>query len=652
MRDDFDPTSEDLLLLAGCSLAKTPGKKDNWIEAVGGELPEYICVVARAIGRGGRSTSNAIEIAIGRIKKWAAGVGNVTAKTQAKAAAAVAQWEALKARAGGGRAKMSRGEISLENALMLCGPSFEMESAKDAFKAMTEDWDLDNDGDSDKIHVCEVWSRHLVVSLPANPPRLFVVPFEFEDGEFEFKEPIEVTKTYQSLEDGADIDDMELERLCDEIEEEDSVEGDFEGDMGEGMEDMSPEAMMMSRAVNFARLSVALRGEEEPLSLSAGPRIRRVRTAAGAKRFKQPIGSIIVQDPVTRMWRAPKAFEMGAVNAWKRSGGKDYEGPDSEGGRAPSMPEGGAGEGDFTKVDVPPRNRPKRAEKVLRDAPVGSEIRGYGKVAWRKTGADEWRPTDVKPGLDYPRPSSYVVPIATMEADSVSDVGGQLVPDRVYELHVPQTPAPASAPRAGDSGQGPAFVPVGGLQFLPDKSPEAVFKVIQNPGFGDFITPSNSGQEEFDAAVASAKEGDLVFDREKMRYAEFGPDGSGKSVWRWNDGGSEGMSSPSRQGPADLYFVKMDYTNRLTEDDYADWDISRALETKDREKLRERLKAMHPGYSPDMLSAIVEGALGKMEGASQKETLAFSSTALAGDGEWVAPESSVAREIEHYLRMV
>jgi len=92
--------AEDVVLLAGCTLAKTPGKKDSWIENVGGELPEYICEVARSIHRKrGVPTSQAISIAIGVMKNWASGRGDVNADTRAKAGKAIAQWEALKAKA-------------------------------------------------------------------------------------------------------------------------------------------------------------------------------------------------------------------------------------------------------------------------------------------------------------------------------------------------------------------------------------------------------------------------------------------------------------------------------------------------------------------------------------------------------------------------
>lgn len=98
----FDETDQALtLFLAGCTLARKPGK-NNWVEedAVNG-LPEYICRIARAINRDdpSKSISQVIAIAVNRVKVWARGGGGVTAKTRTKAAAAVAQWEKKKAAA-------------------------------------------------------------------------------------------------------------------------------------------------------------------------------------------------------------------------------------------------------------------------------------------------------------------------------------------------------------------------------------------------------------------------------------------------------------------------------------------------------------------------------------------------------------------------
>jgi hypothetical protein len=92
--------------MAGCSLDRS--SKHNWVENEGG-LPEYICEIARAIERGGKDLESAIPIAISRCRVWATGKG-VNAKTQAKAAAAIAQWDAKKARADAKGAKVAASE--------------------------------------------------------------------------------------------------------------------------------------------------------------------------------------------------------------------------------------------------------------------------------------------------------------------------------------------------------------------------------------------------------------------------------------------------------------------------------------------------------------------------------------------------------------
>jgi hypothetical protein len=95
----LDSSDQELTLyLAGCTLAKVPGNQ-NWLEekAVNG-LPEYICRIARAIHRGdaSKSISQVIAIAVSRVKVWSSGGGGVTAKTRAKAAKALAEWESKK----------------------------------------------------------------------------------------------------------------------------------------------------------------------------------------------------------------------------------------------------------------------------------------------------------------------------------------------------------------------------------------------------------------------------------------------------------------------------------------------------------------------------------------------------------------------------
>jgi hypothetical protein len=79
----------------GSSAPLDRSPKHNWVEDSGG-LPPYVREIARSIEKSGKTLEQAIPIAISRIKVWAAGGDGVTAKTKAKAAAALAQWEALK----------------------------------------------------------------------------------------------------------------------------------------------------------------------------------------------------------------------------------------------------------------------------------------------------------------------------------------------------------------------------------------------------------------------------------------------------------------------------------------------------------------------------------------------------------------------------
>lgn len=85
-------------------MAKGPKKpipndpaKSNWVEA-GGGLPSYIRRIAEHLFGQGHTVSQAIAIAVSQVKKWAAGGENVKPDTRAKAAAAVAAWEGVKAK--------------------------------------------------------------------------------------------------------------------------------------------------------------------------------------------------------------------------------------------------------------------------------------------------------------------------------------------------------------------------------------------------------------------------------------------------------------------------------------------------------------------------------------------------------------------------
>lgn len=94
------------LFEAADSLAKasTPepfsaSRTSNWV-ARGGGLPAYIQHIAHDLmEKRGKSEGNAIQMAIGIVKNWASGQGNVHPETRAAAAKAVAEWEKLKASA-------------------------------------------------------------------------------------------------------------------------------------------------------------------------------------------------------------------------------------------------------------------------------------------------------------------------------------------------------------------------------------------------------------------------------------------------------------------------------------------------------------------------------------------------------------------------
>lgn len=82
------------------------GAGKNWVNKVGG-LPDFARAIAHALIRDGHSESEAVQLAIGVLKNWASGKGNVKPETRARAAAAVARWEAMKAAAHGSRATVT-----------------------------------------------------------------------------------------------------------------------------------------------------------------------------------------------------------------------------------------------------------------------------------------------------------------------------------------------------------------------------------------------------------------------------------------------------------------------------------------------------------------------------------------------------------------
>ena len=96
------PSPVDVLIVKlSLTMAHEPldrSPKKNWVENAG-QLPAYIQHIAKDLNEErGMTLSRAIATAISMCKKWAAGGKDVHPDTRIKAAAAVAEWEALKAK--------------------------------------------------------------------------------------------------------------------------------------------------------------------------------------------------------------------------------------------------------------------------------------------------------------------------------------------------------------------------------------------------------------------------------------------------------------------------------------------------------------------------------------------------------------------------
>ena len=80
-------------------------------------LPPYIQNVAHSLmTKRGMDKSRAISTALGVAKNWASGRGNVQPEVRAAATAALAQWDAAKAKA---RATPNKGEVTLSQPMTL-----------------------------------------------------------------------------------------------------------------------------------------------------------------------------------------------------------------------------------------------------------------------------------------------------------------------------------------------------------------------------------------------------------------------------------------------------------------------------------------------------------------------------------------------------
>lgn len=204
-RDELDLIVE----FAGCSLDEKPGS--NWVQDNGG-LPDYICRIARAIKKTGKTTSQAIAIAVSRVKVWASGKG-VDKGTQAKAAAALAEWEKLRAKS---HAKSAVKASHARPAEILClsdsVTSFNVDAVRQAWYQQTSAWRKKFDAQypmgtnevaPPSSYIKEMWTDYLIVQCDDESNSLMRVDYSVDaDGVVTFETPVPVKTQYVAIESG------------------------------------------------------------------------------------------------------------------------------------------------------------------------------------------------------------------------------------------------------------------------------------------------------------------------------------------------------------------------------------------------------------------------------------------------------------------
>ena len=213
---DYD--DKDLLVLATSSASLDESPKENWVER-GGGLPPYVRKLARAIMKTGKSKSQAIAIAISRIKKWAAGGDGVDADTKAKAAAALAKWEKLKASNKAGKLKLSTYSDTGERYLMLSDTkSFNTAKVRTAYEGIQAAERRARGAKEPYAYswIRELWTDHIIVENESEGSRGTTyqkIPYVVENGEVLFGDPVQVEQAWKESEDIA-------LKLTDELEDE------------------------------------------------------------------------------------------------------------------------------------------------------------------------------------------------------------------------------------------------------------------------------------------------------------------------------------------------------------------------------------------------------------------------------------------------
>lgn len=198
----------ELAAVGPCSLESKPGDDDNWIERAGGSLPNYICHIAKGVMRTGKSKSAAIAIAISRVKKWAAGGDDVNADTRAKAAKALAAWEALKAKNKAKKVVKASAPNGEQYLILSSVDSYSLDQVRDAWnahlrEARTRIRGLEKAGvdvaesDIPYGYVREVYNDNIIVSFEDTVNAFYRVPYTVDAAGVDFGQPTPVRQVWE-----------------------------------------------------------------------------------------------------------------------------------------------------------------------------------------------------------------------------------------------------------------------------------------------------------------------------------------------------------------------------------------------------------------------------------------------------------------------
>jgi hypothetical protein len=220
-KSNLEPADLNLvLLLASSSASLDESPKKNWVENSGG-LPPYVRKLARGIMKTGKSKSQAIAIAISRIKKWAAGGDDVNADTKAKAAKALAQWEKLKGK-NAAKQVVKTTHADETRIFLAADGAFNVDAVRRSWEdlnrqARAKYADANMPMESPFPWIREVWNEYVIVEIGE---RLFKVPYDVENGVTTFHTPVPVEVTYKEIgsydnEDDSygDLDEQEVALL-------------------------------------------------------------------------------------------------------------------------------------------------------------------------------------------------------------------------------------------------------------------------------------------------------------------------------------------------------------------------------------------------------------------------------------------------------